>query len=84
MPGGLKKTLMAYSNGGCQESKLEGDFPGMFKVWYNPESMLNILSFKDVRKHFRVTMDTSVDNVIKASLKCGNVIKFEEAESGLY
>ena len=79
-----KKTLRAYSNGGCQESNLEGDFPGMFKVWYNPESMLNILSFKDVRKHFRVTMDTSVENVIKVHLKCGNVIKFEEVDSGLY
>ena len=76
--------LRVYSNGECQESNLEGDFPGMFKVWHNPKSMLNILSFKDVRKHFRVIIDTSVENVIKVHLKCGNVIKFEEVESGLY
>ena len=47
-----KKTLRAYSNGGFQDSDTEGDFPGMFKVWYNPKSMLNILAFSDVRKYF--------------------------------
>ena len=79
-----KKNLRAYSNGGSQDSNLEGDFPGMFKVWYNPSSMMNILSFKDVRKHFRITMDTDVENVINVHMKCGKVLKFEEVESGLY
>ena len=29
-------------------------------------------------------MDTSVENAIKVHLNCGNVIEFEEVESGLY
>ena len=79
-----KKTMRAYSNGGHQDSNLVGDFPAMFEVWYNPESMLNIMSFKDVRKHFRITIDTDVENTVNVHLKCGKVLKFEEVESGLY
>ena len=78
------KTLMAYSNGGFQDSNLKGTFPGMFDVWYNHESMLNILSFKDVRKHFRITIDTAVENCINVHLMDGTVLRFEEVESGLY
>ena len=79
-----QKTLRAYSNGGSQDSNFEGDSPGTFKVWYNPSSMLNILSFKDVRKIFRITMDTDVENVISVHMKCGKILKFEEVESSLY
>ena len=53
-----KKTMRAYSNGGHQDSNQVGNFPGLFTVWYNKNSMLNILSFRDVRKIFRITMDT--------------------------
>ena len=79
-----KRVLRAYSNGGFQDSDTEGDFPGMFTVWYNPKSMLNILALSDVRKQFRVTMDTDVDNIIHVHLKEGGVLKFEEVKSGLY
>ena len=75
-----KKTFRAYSKGGCQESTLEGGVLGIFKVWYNPKFMLNILSFKDARENFRITMDTSVENVIKVHLNCGNILKFEEVK----
>jgi hypothetical protein len=78
------KTLRAYTNGGHQDSNQEGDFPGFFKVWYNPKSMLNILSFKDVRKRFRVTVDTGVEAAICVHLDDGKVLKFKEVESGLY
>ena len=79
-----KKTLRAFSNGGSQDSIYEGDFPGMFKVWYNPKSMLNILAFSDVRKCFRVTMDTAIENVIHVHLDDDRVLKFTEVDSGLY
>ena len=70
------KMLRAYSNGGYQDTSYEGDFPGMFKVWYNPDSIMNILLFKDVRSHFCITMDTEVENVIKVHLKYGKVLRF--------
>ena len=78
------KKLRAYTNGGHQDSNEEGDLPGFFKVWYNPSSMLNILSFRDVRKRFRVTVDTSIENAICVHVDGGKVLKFVEVESGLY
>ena len=79
-----KRVLRAYSNGGHQDSDTVGDFPGMFTVWHNPRSMLNILAFCDVRKKFRVTMDTGVDNIMYVHLPRGGTLKFEEVKSGLY
>ena len=78
------RVLRAYSNGGFQDSDTVGDFPGMFTVWHNPDSMLNILSMCDVKKKFRVTMDTDVDSIIHVHLPGGETLKFEEVESGLY
>ena len=41
----IDTTLRCYTNGGHQDSHKKGYFPGLFYVWYNPMSMLNILSF---------------------------------------
>ena len=76
--------MRAFSNGGFRDSKTVGTFPGMFNVWYNPDSMLNMLVFSDVRKHFRVTMDTSIENTIKVHMKEGHVLDFEDVKLGLY
>ena len=51
-------TLRAYTNGGHQDRHEIGELPGLFPVWYNPHSMLNILSFSEGSKHFRITVDT--------------------------
>ena len=45
---------------------------------------MNILSFKDVRERFRITVDTSLENAICVHLDDGGVLKFKEVESGLY
>ena len=42
--------LRALTNGGYQDSTLQGHLPGFFKVWYNPHSMVNILAWSDIRK----------------------------------
>jgi len=76
--------LRAYTNGGHQDSTKVADLPGFFKVWFNPKSMLNILSFAEVRKKFRVTMDTSTDPSFNVHLNDGKIIKFVEIKSGLY
>ena len=78
------QTLRAYINGGHQDSKIVGDFPGFFKVWYNKNSMVNILAFSDIRKKFRITMDTNVKSTMNVHLGEGIVMKFKEVESGLY
>ena len=46
--------------------------------------MLNILSFKDVRNKFRITVDTAIENTINVHISQDKVLRFEEVESGLY
>ena len=53
-----ERTLRAITNGGHQDSNMVGDFPNLGEVWYNHNSIANILSLSDVRKVCRVTMDS--------------------------
>ena len=53
-----ESTLRVYTNGSYQESTQKGMLPGFFEVWFNKESMVNILSFSDVAKKICITMDT--------------------------
>jgi hypothetical protein len=52
-------TLRALTNGGFQDSTMVGDFPNLGPVWYNKDSIANILSLADVRRVCRITMDTT-------------------------
>jgi len=72
-----KKTLRAYINGGHQNSNQEDNFPGFFKVWYNNNSMLSMLTFKDARKRFRITVDTAVEVAICVHLDDEKILKFK-------
>jgi hypothetical protein len=78
------KTLRAYTNGGHQDSTEVADLPGFFEVWYNKNSMVNILAWSDVRKHFRITANTPRENTIVVHLEEGKTIKFKEIGFGLY
>ena len=53
-----KKIMKAETSGGVQESKQKAFLPSFFEVWFNKESKFNILSWKDVRKLFRIMVDT--------------------------
>ena len=77
-------TLTAVTNGGKQRHNMEGDLPGFFEVWYNPKSKLNILAWSDVRKVFRITSDTLINNSIFVHVAKDKVMKFKEVQSGLY
>ena len=76
--------MNAFTNGGIQESRFVADLPGFFQVWYNPESMLNILAWCNIRKNFRITVDTNEGAYIKVHSSDSKVMYFEEIESGLY
>ena len=54
-----RKSINEVSNGRVMVTNKEGDLPGFFTVYYNPNSLMNILSLSDMRKRFKVTMDTS-------------------------
>ena len=55
----VSQTMRAITNGGHQDSTRKGILPKFFPVWVNPRSRMNILSWKDVRKKYRITADTA-------------------------
>ncbi len=78
------RVLRAITNGGHQDSDMVGDFPNLGEVWFNEDSIANILSLADVRKVCRVTMDTSHEPALLVHRLDGSVMKFIEHPSGLY
>jgi Zinc knuckle len=78
------QSVCARTNGGQQTSTQIADFRNLGNVWYNTESIANILSLSEVRKVCRVTMDTSVEAAIFVHRKDGSKMKFEEHKDGLY
>ena len=47
--------MHTFSNRGHQDSHLEAMLPGIGKVWFNPNSLANILCFADVEDTFPIT-----------------------------
>ena len=78
------RRLVANTNGGPHVCDMEGELPGFFKVWFNPQSMINILSFADVRKRFRITIDTEKESTFLVHIGRGRPLRFNEVASGLY
>jgi len=77
--------LRAFTNGGHQDSDMIGCLPHFFDVWYNPESLMNILSFSEVANKYKITMDSSQSDTIKVHLNAeGKCWKFSKVDSGLY
>jgi hypothetical protein len=76
--------ICARTNGGEQTSTHIADFKNLGVVWYNPNSIANILSLSDVRKKCRVTMDTSQETSMVVHRADGTTMKFMEHTDGLY
>ena len=81
---GCKKPINGVSNGGVLTTSKEGDLPGFFTVYYNPESLINIMSLSDIRKKFKVTMDTSVGVAMLGPFSDTKVLIFLEIGASLY
>ena len=78
--------LKIYTNGGALEYNQMGDFAHIpLKIYYNPQSIANVLSLKAVSEvdGYRVSMDTDEDPSIR--LHHGDVtLKFPHSNNGLY
>jgi hypothetical protein len=76
--------LRCYCNGGFQDSTLIGTLDGYGDIWYNPNSLANILSMAHVSERFRVNFDTNIEQAIFVWRKDGSYIKFIRSPKGLY
>jgi hypothetical protein len=79
-----RTTLRVHTNGGTQLSRKIGTVNNFGDVWYNEDSLANILSMAAVRKVCRITMDTSVEAAMLVHRTDGSIMKFQEFTSGLY
>jgi hypothetical protein len=61
-----------------------GGFPNLGPVWYNKDSIANILSFADVHKVCRITMDMSDASEMCVRHLDGSRMVFKEHSSELY
>ena len=58
-------TMHIHSTGGVSVTRKMGYLGNyLTPVWYLPDGNANILSLRDVTRHYRVTMDTAVENAI--------------------
>jgi hypothetical protein len=73
-----------HTNGGTQFSSKMGTVTNFGDVWFNEDSLANILSMAAVRKVCRITMDTSIEVAMHDHRKDGTVMTFKEYKSGLY
>ena len=78
------RPLKVHTNGGTQVSHLVGDLTNFGTVWYNPDSLANILSLAQVRQQCRITMDTAVEPALVVHHTDGSCMKFIEYDTGLY
>ena len=72
-----KKSINGVSNGGTIRSELEDNIPRWFIVYYNPESVMNVSSFKNLRKRFQITMDSTEESAFHVHVSKDKVTRFE-------
>ena len=80
---GEGKGVRCYCNGGYQDTKEKGTLPGFGKVWYNPTSLANILSFAKVSDRYRITIDTDQEQAFTVHIN-GFKMKFVRHDLDLY
>jgi hypothetical protein len=73
-----------HTNGGIQVSCQVGTVRNFGDMWFNTESLANILSMAEVHKICRIIMDTSVEASMDVHRCNGSIMKFCEYKSGLY
>ena len=72
-----KETLKVLTYGGIMNSTQKCDVPYIGECWFNKESITNIIAMCDMRKKFRITMDTNKEAALIVHLP-NKTVKFKE------
>ena len=75
--------LSISTNGGLMKSHMKCDIPYIDDVWYNEDSITNIISLKDMTNKFRVTMDSKEELALLVHMP-DKIVKFKQFANGLY
>jgi hypothetical protein len=75
--------LSISTNGGVMKSHQKCDIPHIKNVWYNENSMTNIISMKDMTDKFQVTMDSRKERALLVHMP-NKIVRFKQFSNGLY
>jgi hypothetical protein len=76
--------LCVYSNGGTQTSQHVCTISNFGEVWFNSNSLANILSMAEVRKVCKITINTSIEAAMNVHHRDGSIMKLIKYRMGLY
>jgi hypothetical protein len=71
-------------NAGERTTDMVGDLPGYGTVWYDPDSIANILSLKRVSEKYHVAFDSKRGSSFTVTKPDGKVFEFKQSVGGLY
>ena len=83
-PCDLGESVRCFCNGGYQDTDEKATLKGFGDVYYNPNSIANILSLAQVAKQYPITFDSTTEDAFIVHKKDGSVIKFIKSNKGLY
>ena len=78
-----QEKLRLITNAGSIVSRAKGNFEDL-SVWYNSDSIANILGLSHVAKTHRIVMDTLQDKAIYAEMNDGKWMRFKQEKMGLF
>ena len=76
--------VRCYCNGGYQDSNYVGTLQSMGLVYYNKNSLANILLLSDVYAKYRVTFDSDIEHEFFVYNTRTGTKKFRKSKSGLH
>jgi hypothetical protein len=79
----VTNTIMhIHCHSGMSSTRLQATFPGYGKVWFDPNGIANILSLSNVKKEYRVTFDSSLDDTFHVHKPDGSTKSFVALKDG--
>ena len=72
-----------HTNGGTLNIKWQGHLKNYGWVWYDSRAITNILCLNNVKKRYKVTYDSEIDDVFHVHKQDG-VLQFRSSDNGLY
>ncbi|KAG7352856.1 reverse transcriptase RNA-dependent DNA polymerase [Nitzschia inconspicua] len=80
-----KTPLVLHCNAGSVTLTHQGYLEGYpDPVWYYPDGIANILSLRNLTRHYRISMDSSLHNGLRLHKCDGTTIDFLPSDTGLY
>jgi hypothetical protein len=80
----VNKVMNIKCNAGVTWTDMMGDLPGYGEVWYNKNSIANILSLSRVESKYRITYDSDNGKQFIVHKADGMVRQFRQSKNGLF